>query len=208
MKILLLRGIKKITLAYPLVDKLKIREYKRPGRKAELRAIITSSAHGELLRKYFTLDNPLIAYLKVDTGLKRLGVLPEEIEATLKELKAFKGFRIIGLLAHGGQSYQGENPLKKTTEEEAYSLIDNNPDKLIISCGSTPTIKELLKIKGVNEARLGNYVFYDRTTIDLGVATKDMISLFLVTTIIEKERLSSNRCRQQSLIKRCRSPWQ
>lgn len=115
---LLSGGIKKITSAYLLVDKLKIREYKKLGRKAELRVVITSSAHGELLRKYFTSGNPFIACLEVDTGVKPLGVLPEEIEATLKELKAFKELRIIGLLTHGEQSYQGKNSLRKQQKKK------------------------------------------------------------------------------------------
>lgn len=101
---MLLTGDQKDNLACPLVDKLKIREYKRLAQRAELRTVITPVGHGELLRKCFASANHIIACLKVDTGLRRLSILSEEIEATLKELTAFKELKVVGLLTHRGQT--------------------------------------------------------------------------------------------------------
>lgn len=185
-EMLLEGGIKDITLAYPLIGDDKILEYKRLLDKGNLRTIVTSFEHAQYLNKYF-YDQPLVVYLKVDTGLNRLGIKKEEIDSTLSKLDDLNNLKVIGLLTHGGHSYQGKRSLEDIAHEEAFSLINNNKRELIVSCGSTPTIKELLKIEGVNEGRPGNYVFYDRTMIALGVTTIDKVSLFVISTIIDKK---------------------
>ena len=178
-------GIKDITLAYSLIQEDSIKEYKQLMQKANLRTIVNSEDHARLLHQYFKAGE-LEVYLKVDSGLMRLGVQPGDIEITLSRLKAYDSLKIVGLLTHGGHSYQGKLPLAQIAKEEAYSLINNNPDHLIVSCGSTPTARELLQINGVDEARPGNYVFYDRTMIALGVAKVEEVSLFLITSVIAK----------------------
>lgn len=182
-------GIPSVTLAYPLVDKERVEEFCALRNHLELRTIVCSKNHGETLNQWFEGREPAVVYLKVDSGLGRLGVNPKEVSTLLSYLKSLPNLRIIGLLTHGGHSYFGTKPLKEVAREEADSLLQDDTrsqDKeWIHSCGSTPTIRHLLTIPEVNEARPGNYVFYDRTMIQLGVARKEQVSLLMKSTVLD-----------------------
>ncbi len=177
-------GIDSITLAYPLIGKAKIDRYLNFKKDLDLRTIVLDYEHAKYLNKYFSKDNPLIAYLKVDCGFKRLGVKPEEVAEVVKAINNLENIVLIGLLTHGGQSYSGKSTLSNIANLEAAAVTSHNLKSLIVSCGSTPTAKELLKIKGVDEIRPGNYVFYDNTMIKLGVCNVDDCALYIKSTII------------------------
>lgn len=181
---LLEAGIPSVTLAYPLVDRESVERYQLLSRLGELRTIVLDIEHACFLAEQFTFDRPLTAYLKVDTGLHRLGVQTSAVEEQVSRISELENIRLIGLLTHGGHSYKGLSPLSETAYEEAHGLLDNNSSRLVTSCGSTPTARELLKIPGVAELRPGNYVFYDRTMLSLGVAELEDCSLFLKTTVL------------------------
>lgn len=177
-------GIKSITLAYPLIGEDKINKYLELAKKVDLRTIVLDFEHAKYLSSYFNRKNPLIAYVKVDCGLKRLGIQPEAIEGTIENISELNNIIIIGLLTHGGQSYSGKASLKEVAEIEASSVLSHKLPSLIASCGSTPTAKELVKIKGLDELRPGNYVFYDNTMINLGVCNIDDCALYVKSTVL------------------------
>lgn len=177
-------GIKSITLAYPLIGDEKIKKYISLGKNVDLRSIVLNYEHANYLNKYFSRTNPLIAYLKVDCGLKRLGIQPEEIEDIVEQISELDNIMIIGLLTHGGQSYSGLIPNVVVAKVEAAAVLSHKLPSLLASVGSTPTAKELLKIPGIDEIRPGNYVFYDNTMINLGVCSEEECSLFIKSTIL------------------------
>lgn len=177
-------GIGSITLAYPLIGDDKINNYLKLGKNLDLRTIVLDFEHAKYLDKYFSRTNPLIAYLKVDCGLKRLGIQPEEIIDTVEKITELENIMIIGLLTHGGQSYSGLVSKEFVAEIEAAAVLSHKLPSLIASAGSTPTAKELLKITGIDEIRPGNYVFYDNTMINLGVCEEEECSLFVKSTIL------------------------
>jgi D-serine deaminase-like pyridoxal phosphate-dependent protein len=177
-------GIKSITLAYPLISEEKINNYIKSGKNIDLRSIVLDYEHAKYLNKFFSRSNPLIAYLKVDCGLKRLGVQPEEIEDIIGQITELENIMIIGLLTHGGQSYSGLTPKELVAKVEAAAVLSHKLPSLLASAGSTPTAKELLKIPGIDEIRPGNYVFYDNTMINLGVCKEEECSLFIKSTIL------------------------
>lgn len=183
-RMLLEGGIPSVTLAYPLVEREKMMEYQELCRLGELRTLALDAEHGTWLNAQASREHPLSVYLKVDTGLNRLGVKPERIETETAALLGLPNLRLIGLLTHGGHSYKGLRPLREVAEEEAYGLLLHNPDGLVVSCGSTPTARELLRIQGIDELRPGNYVFYDRTMVALGVAVPEAGSLRIRTTVL------------------------
>ena len=177
-------GIESITLAYPLIGDEKIDYYLKLGKNIDLRSIVLDFDHAKHLNKYFSRSNPLIAYLKVDCGLKRLGIQPEEIEDTIEKITDLENIIIVGLLTHGGQSYSGIIPKEEVAKVEAAAVLSHKLPSLLASVGSTPTAKELLKLPGIDEIRPGNYVFYDNTMINLDVCKEDDCSLFVKSTIL------------------------
>lgn len=177
-------GIPSVTLAYPLVDAYKLREFLDLEKTMDLRTIVISKEHGRFLNDHVHTSSPLKVYLKVDTGLGRLGVSVEEIQETLTHLKTLPQLKVIGLLTHGGQSYKGELGMEAYATQESARLLEHRRSDLTISCGSTPTIRPLLKIQGVDEGRPGNYVFFDRTMLNLGVCSLEDCSLTIRTTVL------------------------
>ena len=176
-------GIKNITLAYPLVTEDKLEIFEELRKKGSLETIVLNEAHGQILNTFFEGKKPLSIWLKVDTGLHRLGVAPKEIPETLLKLEKFPNLKITGLLTHGGHSYKGGD-LEKIGWEEGRQLTQYKKEGLKVSCGSTPTAKWVMKVPGVDEIRPGNYVFYDNTMISLGVCAKEDCALTIKTTII------------------------
>lgn len=177
-------GIESITLAYPLIGEDMINKYHKLDKNVDLRSIVLDFEHAKYLNRYFSRTNPLIAYLKVDCGLKRLGIQPEEIEDVIDQIIELENIMIIGLLTHGGQSYNGLMPLNVVAQIEAAAVLSHKLPSLLASAGSTPTAKELLKIPGIDEIRPGNYVFFDNTMIKLGVCKEEECSLFVKSTIL------------------------
>jgi D-serine deaminase-like pyridoxal phosphate-dependent protein len=177
-------GIESITLAYPLIGEAVINKYNKLGKNVDLRSIVLDFEHAKYLNRYFSRTNPLIAYLKVDCGLKRLGIQPEEIEDVIDKITELENIMIIGLLTHGGQSYSGLIPIDVVAQVEAAAVLSHKLPSLLTSTGSTPTAKELLNIPGIDEIRPGNYVFFDNTMINLGVCKEEECSLFVKSTIL------------------------
>lgn len=183
-EMLLEGGIDSVTLAYPLIGEEKIERYKKLGHNKDLRTIVLDFEHARYLAGYFSRQDPLVAYLKVDYGLNRLGVRPIEIRDTLEKTSELDNIIIVGLLTHGGQSYSGTLPLQEVAASEAEAVLSHRLPSLLASAGSTPTVRELLKISGLNEVRPGNYVFYDNTMINLGVCKEEDCALFVKSTVL------------------------
>ena len=80
-------GFKNITLAYPLIGENKTEQFKSLGKGVTLSTLVLDSEHGIELNKYFSEKEPCFVWLKVNTGLNRLGVFPSEIPCELAKLK-------------------------------------------------------------------------------------------------------------------------
>lgn len=180
-------GIPSVTLAYPLVDREKTEAFQSLRELGELRTIVISREHGKWLNQAFAGAAPLPVYLKIDSGLGRLGVLREEAASLASYLKGLENLRLIGLLTHGGMSYSGAITLEEAALQEVESTFLPEHPELIRSCGSTPSIRPLLRHPEVQEARPGNYVFYDRTMLALGAASPEQVSLFLKAMVLDRK---------------------
>jgi len=56
----------------------------------------------------------------------------------------------------------------------------------VVSVGSTPTALHSGAVRGVTEIRPGNYVFYDRMQVGLGVTSLDRCALTVLTRVISR----------------------
>jgi len=187
-------GLDDILLAYPVVSTAKIQKFLALARKGRVSTIVdcyeaaqalnaAAEAHGQ------TID----VFIKIDSGLHRLGVLPEHALAFAQKITTLPALNLKGILTHAGHVYGASSP-KKVMEigylegtimvECAEELQEAGIPIAEVSIGSTPTVKLGGKVLGVTEIRPGNYVFYDAIQVGLGVVSPDKCSLRVVASVI------------------------
>lgn len=187
-----------VTLAYPIVrpesiDRL-LRSVKDRGSELMLIAAhetgveaigAAAGAHG--LR--------LGVFLKVDVGLGRVGVKPQDPRALAlaDQIARHPHLTFAGLLSHAGHSYASKNTgdLSLIASQEALALTElagrlrqAGISVSRISVGATPTCLGASIPQGVTEIRPGNYAFLDRTALRLGICVPDDIALSVIATVV------------------------
>ncbi|KAB2953916.1 D-TA family PLP-dependent enzyme [Heliorestis acidaminivorans] len=198
-EVLVNAGWKDILVAYPIWGIEKWNYYFELASQAKMSTIIDShdaysawSAIGEQKRK------PVEVYVKVDTGLQRVGYPPgEELYKLIRKVAGSENLIFRGLLTHAGHVYGAKNEVERKTialaegeillkvaraletEEKTEEIRINE-----ISVGSTPTVGENLETRGVTEVRPGNYVFNDATQVRLAVAREEDCALRVLTTVV------------------------
>ncbi|MEQ1408659.1 alanine racemase [Neorhizobium sp. Rsf11] len=194
-------GISPVTVAYPMITPGQVAGLLKlaADRDAELRFIVDSSFGLDVLEQAAVETGRAGGvFLKVDVGLHRCGVDPENSESlVLADRLARSKHRFMGLLSHAGHAYGAGNPdgVRKVAADERETLLrfrealrGRGIDVPRISIGSTPTMLCNDGFEGIDEARPGNYVFLDLTAVRLGIATRSEIALAVATTIISANR--------------------
>lgn len=151
--------------------------------------------------------------LEVNSGLDRCGVDPTDVRSIdlAREISSLPGLRLMGILTHAGQSYNG--PHESETPEEALVRVSRHernvmlafavrlrdarisgvePGRFEISIGSTPTMRHFAnsELDGfrITEIRPGNYIFNDAMQVGLASATLKECALTVLTTVISRHR--------------------
>jgi D-serine deaminase-like pyridoxal phosphate-dependent protein len=194
------RGFKDITYAVP-IEPGKFLEAIELSRLCERFALITDD-----------LDTPsrldeaargagvkLDLFLKVDCGYHRCGVEPDRPEAfeIPRRIDAAANLRFAGILTHAGHSYHAR------THEELLTIARHERDLMtefatrlrrdgievpVVSIGSTPTATHFDHLEGVNEARPGNYIFFDAFQATLGSCTFEDCALTVLAAVVHRDR--------------------
>jgi len=135
--------------------------------------------------------------VKVDVGFHRCGVDPESPRAieTIKEVSSLPGLNSRGLLSHAGHSYtaasvhdiaaiaEQEIMILRTLAAQARSAGITIEE---ISVGSTPSSRFIKMQTGVTEMRPGNYVFFDRTQVELGSTPLEQCAMHIIATVVSR----------------------
>lgn len=191
-------GVRSVTLAYPIVrpeaiDRL-VRSAKILGTELSLIAAhevgvaaigAAAKAHGVALG----------VYLKVDVGLGRVGIKPQDPAAgpLARQIAQHPRLEFAGLLSHAGQAYgsQTVKELANIANAEANALLElaerlrkSGIEVPRISVGATPTCLGAPIPAGVTEIRPGNYAFLDRTALRMGIATANDTALSVIATVV------------------------
>jgi D-serine deaminase-like pyridoxal phosphate-dependent protein len=135
--------------------------------------------------------------VKVDVGFHRCGIDPGATTAAelVAEIAALPGLRFRGLLSHAGQAYgaTSEADMAAIAASEARLLLDLATRTAVlgvrceeISVGATPTARHSLQIDGLTELRPGNFVYYDRTQVELGAADWDDCALTVLARVVSR----------------------
>jgi len=110
--------------------------------------------------------------VKIDCGYHRCGVEPHSAEAMEipRYISECSHLRFAGILTHAGHSYHcssREARLAVASQERdvmrevAERLRAGGIEVPVVSVGSTPTITTVDHLEGIDEARPGNYIFFD-----------------------------------------------
>ena len=135
--------------------------------------------------------------VKVDVGFHRCGISPEPAAAVafLRAVDQLPGLRLRGILSHAGHAYHAhsEDELRQMAiaERDVMAMIaaaarGASLPVLEVSAGATPPARYSLAVAAgtFTEFRPGNYVYFDRTMVGLGAATRDDCALSVLATVV------------------------
>ncbi|WP_188207939.1 alanine racemase [Alkalibacillus aidingensis] len=190
-------GIDHVFIAYPLTAPKKVERLKALSARAGLIASVDSRVGADLLSDAFS-EAPLEVWIKVNSGLNRCGVEPENETLELAQyISTLPGLKLTGLYTHAGHSYaaKSEEQRFEIAKQEAESIVKSAelceekgipiPNR---SVGATPTFMESGKASGITEVRPGNAVFFDMVQVGLGVAKIEDCALTVLATVVAKHR--------------------
>ena len=138
-------------------------------------------------------------YLKVDCGYHRCGVEPEAPESVEipRQIADASHLRFAGILTHAGHSYHARSHAellvvarheRDVMNELATRLRASSIDVPVVSIGSTPTATHVDHLDGIDEVRVGNYIFFDAFQATLGSCDFDDCALTVLAAVIHRDR--------------------
>ncbi len=193
------RGFTDLTYAVP-IEPGKFAAAIELARSCERLALITdepampSQLDAAAARAGVTLE----LFLKVDCGYHRCGVEPDDPAAfeIARRIHEARHLRFAGILTHAGHSYHARNAdellsiarrERDVMVELAARLRDASIPVPVVSIGSTPTISTVDHLDGVDEARPGNYIFYDAFQATLGVCRFEDCALTVLAAVVHRD---------------------
>jgi D-serine deaminase-like pyridoxal phosphate-dependent protein len=138
-------------------------------------------------------------FLKIDCGTHRVGVEPHAAEAMdlPRQISDAANLDFAGILTHAGHSYDVKSveAVRDVARHErdcmvelAERLRDVSIEVPTVSIGSTPTINHVDHLKGIDEVRPGNYIFFDAFQATLGSCSFDDTALTVLAAVIHRDR--------------------
>lgn len=190
-------GFSKITYAIP-IEPGKFAEAIAVSRDCELSLITDETDVPDQLNAAAKQANVhLNVFMKVDCGYHRCGVEPTNPAALEipRRISDASNLRFAGILTHAGHSYNCQ------TKAEVLALAKQERDVMagfadvlrqevgpvpIVSIGSTPTITSVDHLRGIDEVRPGNYIFFDAFQATLGSCSIDDCALTVLASVVHR----------------------
>jgi D-serine deaminase-like pyridoxal phosphate-dependent protein len=193
------RGFTDLTYAVP-IEPGKFAAAIELARECERLALITDDLDtaAQLNAAARAANVRLELFLKVDCGYHRCGVEPHTKEAfeIARLIQDASHLRFAGLLTHAGHSYHSRtlDELRGIATHERDALVEfaaalrhENIPVPVVSIGSTPTISTVEHLEGVDEARPGNYIFFDAFQATLGSCRFEDCALTVLAAVVHRD---------------------
>ncbi len=181
-----------IALTFNIREAEKVNRMIGSGKQVNL--TIDSPETLKALKKKMVFPTPF--FLKIDTGYNRTGIMADKTEEINKIISLAEGSKLkfSGFLTHSGHSYRAGSreviaDIFDDTEKKMVLLkkrFGKDYPGLVISVGDTPTISIVPELKGVDEIRPGNFVFYDLMQYSLGSCPFEKIAVVLAAPVISR----------------------
>jgi D-serine deaminase-like pyridoxal phosphate-dependent protein len=134
-------------------------------------------------------------WLKIDCGYHRAGVDPGDPQSleSARALSESPWTNFRGLLAHGGHGYRARSmdeiiPIAQEERDQTLSMAErlraSGVELPALSIGSTPTMRAADHLRGINEIRPGNYIFFDLSQVSIGSCGPEEIAVSVLSTVI------------------------
>ncbi len=190
------KGWDDITVAFP-VNLRETERIKALSKQINLELVVADL--GVATRLNSMVNNPVNIWIKTDTGYHRSGIPVEDtntFEKIIKEIDSSPNLKLKGLLSHTGNTYHTTSVLQieKLYNEAVKKLtglknrFSDRQTKLQLSLGDTPSFTRVSDLSGINEARPGNFVFFDLMQYHLGVCSLDQIAVALACPVVSKKK--------------------
>ena len=208
-------GFTDIRLAYALYGDEKYARVSKLLPTCRISFCVDTREGAQAASDFFSKADQIVdVVIETDIGYHRCGVLwdnPESI-AFAKWVDGLPGLRVCGILTHAGHAYYGPqsdgetlaDSLKRVSDQErdrmlefAVSLRDAGVQAAVkgdleISIGSTPSLRYFTNATHegfrITEIRPGNYVFHDKTQVNLGVCSWEECALTVQATVFSKHK--------------------
>jgi D-serine deaminase-like pyridoxal phosphate-dependent protein len=133
------------------------------------------------------------AYIKIDTGYHRTGLMLEEMPVISNIADLIRQnplTRLKGLLTHAGHTYHAKDlPEIRSIFGDSLTILESistrlGESELLLSYGDTPSCSLLDDLTGIGELRPGNFVFYDLMQWKAGVCSFNQIGGIVVCPVV------------------------
>ncbi len=187
-------GFDDLLICYPLVGQLKLARLAALAQRVAVSTVVddagaAAETSAAMLRAGLRLD----VLLKLDVGMHRVGVTDNDVERLAVTVAGLAGLRLRGVCIHEGSVYGEPDPARRrSVARDQVQRLVRTAQRLrerglpidVVSCGATPSFRDVVDIEGVTEVRPGNYVFYDAMQVALGVVEPERCALSVLATVV------------------------
>jgi D-serine deaminase-like pyridoxal phosphate-dependent protein len=191
-------GFDDLFVAYPLVGEAKLARLVALLDRARLRFEVDGLAAAEAASSFLAKRGRRVEIVvSLDGGAGRSGVAsPEAAVALAERIADFPGLELVGVMNYGnayGTSDPAEQAAIGRREGEdavgiATAMRARGMRADVVTVGSTPTARHVVRVPGVTELRAGVYAFQDLKQVSLGPATLDDCALTVMATVVSHAR--------------------
>jgi D-serine deaminase-like pyridoxal phosphate-dependent protein len=182
-----------ITIAFP-ANVREVAAINRLAAQVRLHLLVESAATARILAQ--TLAQPVSAWIEVDAGSGRSGVpwtQAGDLLDVANVLADSQKLRLQGLLTHAGNTYAARslaavaaihNETVTRMQRLRHRLQEHGFLGLELSIGDTPACSMLEDWGDVDEARPGNFVFYDLMQMAIGSCTAADVGFVVACPVV------------------------
>ena len=186
-----------LLLAYPVLGASKMKRLMEVAKKTRLTVALDNLISAKELSEAAGAANVEVGVLaEVDAGLNRVGVSPgPELMELARGLCSLPHLRFEGIDFYPGHirdtAEKGSEQISKLSELVQCMLDDFKRDGIevrVVSGGSTPTLFQSHKVRGLTEIRPGTYVYNDVNTVASGACTFADCAVSILVTVVSTAR--------------------
>ena len=196
-EVMLAAGPPELLVAYPIIGHRKLERLAAVARRTRVTVALDSVLAARHLSDAAREGQVSFGVLaELDAGLGRVGVTPgDELVQLIRGILrlphlsyegiAFYPGHIKMLDEEGGRAIEAVNELLRAVLDR---LRREGLPPGIVSAGSTPTLFESHRMRGLTEIRPGTYIFNDRNTAQIGACGWEDCAAVIVCTVVSTSR--------------------